>query len=340
MSFAESASKQHGMSRMPGRATRARSRSAGLAIVMVGASGRGIIGAMHPARHLLGCAVLGALLFAVERGNAAPDAIAVDAAEAAATARAAGFGAEPRALAAFAADARDEALLAREARRLGLDRDDAFVRETLASRMAFLAPGDASPDARVADAVALGLDARDPVVRRRLAGRLAARIRADAAAAPVDEPALRAWFDARRARWTAPATASVVQVFFAGDGAASRARAALAAIGRTHLDPAAAAKLGDASFFCAELAPTDAPRLASRFGVAFARAAFAAPIGAWVGPVASSHGVHLLFVRARTDTRAARLDEVRASVESAWRAERAERAFDAALARLRAEAAG
>jgi peptidyl-prolyl cis-trans isomerase C len=307
---------------------------------MVGASGRGIIGTMHPVRHLLGCAVLGVLLFAVERGAATPGATAVDAGEAVAAARAAGFAPEPQALAAFAADARDEALLAREARRLGLDRDDAFVRETLASRMTFLAPGDASPDARVADAVALGLDARDPVVRRRLAARLAARIRADAAAAPIDETALRSWFEANRARWTAPATASIAQVFFTGDGGAARARAALAAIGRAHLEPSAAARLGDASFFGAELGPVDEPRLASRLGVAFARAAFAAPVGAWAGPVASSQGVHFLFVRARTDARAARLDEVRGAVESAWRADRADRAFDAALARLRAEAAG
>ncbi|RIL02362.1 MAG: hypothetical protein DCC71_16415, partial [Proteobacteria bacterium] len=89
---------------------------------------------MHPARHLLHCVLLGAALFAAERRFAAPEPIALAPAAAAAAARANGFGDDARAVRAFERSARDEALLAREARRLGLDRGDAFVRETLARR--------------------------------------------------------------------------------------------------------------------------------------------------------------------------------------------------------------
>lgn len=270
---------------------------------------------MHPTRHLLGCAALGVLLFGAEQWTVPAAPLSIDAA--------------------FTGAARDEALLAREARRLGLDRDDAFVRETLASRVDF----DGAPaDDRFAEAVARGIDARDPVVRRRLASLLAARIRADAAAVPVEERDLRAWFEARRERWRTPATVDIAQVFFAGAGAFDRAAAARVAIERDALAPAAAARLGDPAFFGATIPRAGEAQLAARFGAAFARAALASPAGAWSGPIASSHGVHLIWVRERSAARDARLEEVRGAVEAAERTERAERTFAAALAKLRAQA--
>jgi hypothetical protein len=87
----------------------------------------------------------------------------------------------------------DEELLAREAVRLGLDREDLIIRRRLAQKMAF-----ASEDLQ-----------------------------------PVPEPSdsdLRAWYAAHPTDFVAPATASFRHVFFSGDaaGAEARARAALA----------------------------------------------------------------------------------------------------------------
>ena len=292
---------------------------------------------MHPARHLLACSALGALLFAVEQARARPDPITIAPALASAAAAAAGFGDDPRTRAAFAASARDEALLAREARRRGIDRGDAVVRETVARRAGFFLEADASPDERLAEAQAMGLETRDPVVQRRLAMRLAAEIRAAAAADAPDEATLRAWFDAHRERWTKPATARVAQVFFAGADATERARRARAAIERGALAPEAAARLGDPSLFGAEIVATDPAQLAARMGAELAHAAFTAPVGTWVGPIASSHGVHLLLVRERSEPRVADFGVVASAVESAWRAERGDAALDAVLARLRDE---
>lgn len=87
----------------------------------------------------------------------------------------------------------DEELLAREAVRLGLDREDLIIRRRLAQKMAF-----ASEDLQ-----------------------------------PVPEPSeaeLRAWYAAHPADFVAPATATFRHVFFGGDAAdaEARARAALA----------------------------------------------------------------------------------------------------------------
>lgn len=86
----------------------------------------------------------------------------------------------------------DEELLAREAVRLGLDRDDLIIRRRLAQKMAF-----ASEDLE-----------------------------------PVPEPReadLRAWYAAHPDDYVAPATVTFRHVFFSGDGvdAEARARAAL-----------------------------------------------------------------------------------------------------------------
>jgi hypothetical protein len=86
----------------------------------------------------------------------------------------------------------DEELLAREAVRLGLDRDDLIIRRRLAQKMAF-----ASEDLE-----------------------------------PVPEPReadLRAWYAAHPGDYATPATASFRHVFFSDDagGAEARARAAL-----------------------------------------------------------------------------------------------------------------
>lgn len=275
----------------------------------MGASERGIIGAMHLARHLAHFAILGALLFAGQRWlapsqpAAAPDVRAV------------------------ARDITDEQLLAREARRLGLDRDDAVVRERLVSNVAFAGREDATADARYREALALGMHESDALVQRRLAALMTARIRADAARAPIDDATLRAWFDAHRDAYRQPATVRLALVCFAGEGAEQRAHEASAE---------ATARKGDPCFFGDETPLLSKAELARSYGAAFARAIFAAEPGAWTQPIASSLGWHLAFVRERVAARDADFSVARDGVRDACVAERQDIALRAAVAQLRA----
>jgi hypothetical protein len=319
---------------------------------MVQASGRGIIGAMRPARHLLHFTAIGALLFAAERSFAPPPLLALPASRVAervaAYARETGAAPDARVYALLERDARDEELLAREARRLGLDRDDAVVRERLVSNMrstrrspasAPVAPDDAAPESLYREALALGMDASDALVRRRLAARMTDRLRADAARAPLDEGTLRRWFDAHRDRFEQPAALRFTQICFsrnAGEGDAERrAQAVLASLRDAAIEPAAASGRGDPCLFGGAASLRSAAELERSYGAGFAHAVFAADTGVWMGPIASSHGVHLVRVEERVAARGADFASVRESVRDACIAERQDAALRAGLAALR-----
>lgn len=282
----------------------------------MGASERGIIGAMHPARHLAHFAILGALLFAGQRWLTPAQPLAVPDAPA------------------VARDMTDEELLAREARRLGLDRDDAVVRERLVSNVAFAGRDEATADERYREALALGMHESDAQVQRRLAALMTARIRADAARAPIDDATLRAWFDAHRDAYRQPAAVRLALVCFSGDDAQQRARDAFASLAGS--SPDAIERSGDPCFFGDETPLLSEAELARSYGVDFANKIFAAPPGAWTQPVASSQGWHVAFVRERVAAREAEFSVAHDGVRDACIAERQDTALRAAVARLRA----
>jgi hypothetical protein len=332
---------------------------------MVQASGRGIIGAMRPARHLLHFTLLGALLFGAERRLATLQPTSIPATRVseriAAYARETGAAPDARVYALLERDARDEELLASEARRLGLDRDDAVVRERLVSNMLVAQAGpraaplprgdgesseaqawrrDAAPERLYREALALGMDASDALVRRRLAARMTARLRADAARAAIDEATLRAWFDAHRDAYEQPAAVRFEQVCFARNDRAGeaelRASSALASLRDAASGSAAASLRGDPCLFGKTISLRSEAELERGFGAAFARAALAADVGVWTGPIASSQGVHLVRVQERSAGRGADFESVRVAVRDACTAERQDAALRDGVARLRA----
>ncbi len=294
---------------------------------------------MRSARHLAHFVAIGALLFAAHRRFAPPPPVVVPAARVAE--RAAGFARESgsvpdaRVRALLERDALDEALLAREARRLGLDRDDAVVRERLVSNVAFTGD-EAAPDERYREALALGMDQSDALVRRRLAARMRDRFRAEAARAPIDDATLRAWFAAHRDGYEEPPAVRLTQLCFSGPGAERRARAALPLLLRAPADAAVIARSGDPCLQGSEVPLHSEAELAGGWGAGFARAVFAARVGVWTGPIASSQGWHLVRLRERSPARSARFDVVREAVRDACVAERQDAALREGVARLRA----
>ena len=93
---------------------------------------------------------------------------------------------------------------------------------------------------------------------------------------------------------------------------------------------------GDPCLYGSELSLRSEAELARSGGAAFARAVFAAQTGAWTGPVASSQGWHLVFVRERVPARGAEFAAVRDAVRDACIAERQDAALRDGVARLRA----
>lgn len=208
-------------------------------------------------------------------------------------------------LAALIQERVDEELLAREAIRLGLDKDDLIVRRRLAQKMAFASE--------------------------------------DVAAIPEpDDRTLQAYYDANRARYASPGRLALRHVYFSSDRTGETPRsAAAAALARLQ---AGGEVTGDPSLLPLTYADVAEADIARDYGADFAAAVHKAPVGAWVGPAPSAYGMHLIRVERRLPSQTPPLADVRDEVRAAWLAERRQdesRAFRASLRkRYKVEIAG
>lgn len=190
----------------------------------------------------------------------------------------------------------DEELLAREALRLGLDKDDMIIRRRLAQKMAF-----ASEDT-----------------------------------ATIPEPSdatLEAFYKKTAEQYATPERVALRHIYFSRDRGGmppeSAAEEALKTI-RGGGVPA-----GDPFLLPLTYADITVADISRDYGPKFLQAALKAPIGVWVGPVESPYGMHLVRVERRLATQTPPLDQVKDEVKAAWLADQRERNRRAYLASLR-----
>lgn len=228
---------------------------------------------------------------------------------------------------ALVATAAEDEILHRDALALGIDRHDAAARRRLARLSEFLGEdalgGD---DALGRSARALGLERGDLVVRRHLVEMMrlaAARVGPDDLPTDAD---LAAWLARHPERFAQPARVRLRQVYLSrerrGAGIDTDAAALRARIVRDDVAPASAVALGDAFIHGADVGPATGAELERLFGEAFARAVADAPAHAWLGPLPSSYGMHLVWIDERLAAEVPALERVRAQVLHAVLAER------------------
>lgn len=182
------------------------------------------------------------------------------------------------------------------------------------------------------EALRLGLDTGDEVVKKRLRNKMLAIAGAEAEAAQPSDAELQALLDADPARYAAPPSYRMEQIYLGPDAPALRAAAA-AEIGRI---PKGArpgimtqplplpGRFDDAS-------QTD---LAEQLGDDFATALARLPVGTWMGPVVSGFGLHLVRIDQRVQPPPPRLADVRQRLENDWRSSAIRKAQDAHLQQL------
>lgn len=185
----------------------------------------------------------------------------------------------------------DEEILHREARRLGLDREDAIVRRRLAQKLTFVLED------------------------------------AGGAAPTVEE--VEEYHTRHAERYRRPPRTTFDHVFLSADrrtdpagDAAALLRELGSAGGGGPADGSGWKQLGDPFMLARTYAGRTDLEIAGLFGTGFADAVAALPTGGWRGPVESTYGMHLVRVRDRTASRAPRLDEVRDRVVADLREER------------------
>lgn len=240
--------------------------------------------------------LVGALLFALDRwrqGRAAGAEVVVEAAEIARLEELWRMqaGREPTAAEreAMIHNLVREEILYREARRLGLDRDDTIVRRRLAQKMEFLLQDLAT------------------------------------VSEPTEEE-LRAHHRRHADRYIEPARLSFRHVFLSrerhGDDAAQAARELLPELRRSGAESERWRRVGDPFMLQREYGHRTRDDLAELFGGAFAEAVSELPVETWGGPVDSAYGAHLVWISQREAERPLTFDEARDWIADELRFER------------------
>jgi len=234
----------------------------------------------------------------------------------------------------------DDELLVREARERGWQRSDPVVQQRLVRNLRFLEEAPDTPaEALVDRALALGLDRSDLVVRRRLVARMRLELAREARLEEPSDAELQAVLDTRPERFRVPPRVRLTQLFLSRDRRAGTleadAASLLGELRAAGTPPADALTRSDPSLLAGEQPLSSEAQLSARFGPEFARRVHELEPGDWRGPVASSYGLHLVWVHETQATRMPSLDEVRNVVRASWRAERERAALRAALSELR-----
>jgi hypothetical protein len=195
-----------------------------------------------------------------------------------------------------------EEVLYREAKTLGLDRDDTIVRRRLAQKMDFL----------VADVATL--------------------------AEPSNEE-VRNFFTAHAEQYQEPVKLSFTHIYFNTDDRRSHTRQdaerALAKLRAEKPPPSRAPERGDRFMLSSDYAQRTQAEIAREFGQVFAEQLFAAPLGTWEGPLESGYGVHLVRIQARTASTLPDFDIVRTKVKDDVIATQRREASESAYQHLR-----
>lgn len=173
----------------------------------------------------------------------------------------------------------------------------------------------------VREAKALGLDKDDEVIKRRLAQKMDFLLEDVARAQEPTEAELRAWFAKNPERFAEPPRIDFHHLYFALDHPRSqeRAEAGETRLAGTPAD-AAAGEYVEADPFMFQDAYRDATpdQIAKEFGPAFSKAVFEEPKGVWVGPILSGYGWHLVYVDALVPAAMPRFEEIEPRIKTDW----------------------
>lgn len=179
------------------------------------------------------------------------------------------------------------------------------------------------------EAIQLGLDREDTVIRGRLRQKMEFLAEDLASAAEPTEQELSDYLANHPEPFREKARFTFRQVYLNpekhGDLLKADTAALLAELKQA--DPAGdPAKLGDPLMLPQEFNQETRSAVAAQFGQSFAESLDTLAPGQWRGPVASDHGVHLVFLDHRKDARMPALDEVRSRVKRQFNDKRREEA--------------
>ncbi len=231
----------------------------------------------------------------------------------------------------------DRDILFREALEARVHEIDPIVQQRLVRNMRFLQLDRGRDDeALFREALRMELHLGDEVVKRRLVQVMEELLLAQSPPPAPSDAEIRDSFAERREELMRPPLYSLQQVYLSRDRAAE-AEALLARFREEGLTPEQALDFSS-PFLPGYRFPASSPaQLARQFGAAFVLNLEASEprTGRWIGPVASTYGVHLVWVDAIEPARDAELEEVREQLLRDLELEKRRETLAAALTSVR-----
>jgi len=232
----------------------------------------------------------------------------------------------------------EEEILCREAQRWGLTENNQAIDLRLRQKMAFVSDEEHSDEELERQAKALGMDSDDAVIRNMLVHNMRLLLSTKGEQEPTDAE-VEAYYERERSRFARPARITGWHVFFSKDlrqsSVMAAARSAKAELDAEPLRPEQAVGLGDVSPSGPHFKGKLARQLASLFGEEFAKEAESLPEGQWSDPIKTPFGAHLLLVQERTQPQTPPLSEIRARVAAVYKSSQRQERLAVAMQELR-----
>ncbi len=199
-------------------------------------------------------------------------------------------------------------------------------RDPTETELAGLVDAHVREEMLVREALKMGLDVNDVIIRRRLAQKLTFLTEDLALLERATDGELRAFFEADAERYRVPARFTFSHIYFSPDRretARADAEAALPDVTEDNWRT-----IGDPFMLRRTYAHVTVADIRKDFGTAFSQALPELDGGAWLGPVESGYGFHLVRIDRRTASRLPDFAEVRERVATDYDSKRRSDAND------------
>ncbi len=141
------------------------------------------------------------------------------------------------------------------------------------------------------EALFMNLDHNDEIIKRRLAQKMEFLSDDLAESLQPTEDMLQEYYKKNKENYAKPSVFTFKQVYFSENKRASAIEDAKIALENEQPE-----NLGDHLYYPTQYTETDALKIATDFGYAFAASLDTLAIGKWSGPVRSGYGIHIVFI--------------------------------------------
>jgi hypothetical protein len=190
------------------------------------------------------------------------------------------------------------------------------------------------------EAVSMGLDEGDMVVRRRLTQKMDFLLKDLSDITEPSDDELQAFLQKNRSNYEIPRRVTFTHVYFNMDrrgleGATEAVRSLVERLDTEKGVPSNASALGDPFLLQSSYSGRALVAIRGEFGPQFAKTLWEQKPQTWQGPVASSYGLHAVYLHERSDAKLPDFNDLREKLKADWMADKQRKLARKAYEKLR-----